>query len=57
METKHFILFFTLAGFLQGVGVEISFFVLWAGWRLLHSKMAHKFSPEHFFHKIHEYFE
>lgn len=57
MEPRHFILYFTLAGLLQGVGVEISFFVLWVGWRFLHSKVGHRFHPEHIFHKIHDYFQ
>jgi hypothetical protein len=43
-------------GFCQGVGVEVSFLMLWVGWHLVHRKMAHKFDPEHFFHQIHEYF-
>lgn len=45
------------AGFWQGIGVELSFFLLWIGWRILHSKIAHKFDPEHFFHQIAEYFK
>jgi hypothetical protein len=54
---RHSILGWILAGFLQGLGVECSFFVLWVGWRVLHSNVAHKLDPEHFFHKIHSYFE
>ena len=30
--------------------------MLWVCWRILHSKVAHKFDPEHFFHVIHDYF-
>ena len=45
-----------VVGFWQGVGVELSFLLLWAGWHFLHSKVAHKFDPEHIFHKIHDYF-
>lgn len=44
------------SGLWQGFGVELSFFVLWVGWHFLHGKVAHKFDPEHFFHKIHDYF-
>ena len=40
----------------QGFGIELSFLTLWAGWHLLHSRIAHKFDPEHFFHRIHDYF-
>lgn len=43
-------------GFWQGVGVELSFLVLWVGWQALHSKVAHRFDPEHFFHRVHDYF-
>ncbi len=43
-------------GFWQGVGVELSFLVLWVGWQALHSKVAHRFNPEHFFHRVHDYF-
>lgn len=44
------------SGLWQGVGVEFSFFLLWVGWRVFHSKVAHKLDPEHFIHKIHDYF-
>lgn len=43
-------------GFWQGVGVELSFFMLWVGWNRLHQKVSHKFDPEHLFHQIHDYF-
>lgn len=43
-------------GLWTGFGVELSFFVLWVGWRALHRKVARKFDPDHFFHVIHEYF-
>lgn len=43
-------------GFWQGIGVEASFFILWLGWRAVHSRFAHKFDPEHFFHEVHDYF-
>jgi hypothetical protein len=45
-----------VVGFWQGVGVEVSFFLLWIGWHLFHGKMVHRFDPEHWFHKIHDYF-
>lgn len=44
-------------GMWQGIGVELSFFVAWVCWRVLHSKVAHKLDPDHFIHKIHNYFE
>jgi len=44
------------AGLWTGFGVELSFFVLWIGWHFLHRKVAHKFDPEHFFHRVHDYF-
>jgi hypothetical protein len=44
------------AGLWQGFGVELSFFVLWVGWHFLHGKVAHKLDPEHWFHRIHDYF-
>jgi len=49
---------FTLvwSGLWQGFGVELSFLVLWVFWHFLHSRMAHKFDPEHLFHRIHDYF-
>jgi hypothetical protein len=43
-------------GLWQGFGVELSFLVLWGGWHILHSKVAHRFAPEHWFHKLHDYF-
>ena len=43
-------------GFWQGVGVEISFLLLWLCWKRLHRKMAHRFDPDHLFHQIHDYF-
>ena len=43
-------------GLWQGFGVELSFLVLWVGWHFLHSKVAHKFDSEHWFHKLHDYF-
>jgi hypothetical protein len=54
---KHSILWYVWIGVWQGFGFELSFFVVWVGWRMLHSKVAHKLDPEHFFHKIHEYFK
>jgi hypothetical protein len=53
----HNILDLIVAGFWQGVGVEFSFFMLWMGWRVLHSKVAHRLDPEHIVHKIHDYFQ
>ena len=47
---------FIVQGFFQGIGVELSFFALWVGWRAIHSKVAHRFDPEHFFHAVHDYF-
>jgi hypothetical protein len=44
------------SGFWQGVGLEVSFLMLWVVWHFLHEKVAHKFDPEHLFHKIHDYF-
>jgi hypothetical protein len=41
----------------MGFGFEISCILLWAGWHALHGKVAHKLRPEHFFHKVHAYFE
>jgi hypothetical protein len=40
----------------QGFGIELSFAVLWVGWHALHGKVAHKFDPEHLFHRVHDYF-
>lgn len=40
----------------QGFGIELSVLVLWLGWNGLHSRIAHKFEPEHLIHKIHAYF-
>jgi hypothetical protein len=44
------------AGLWQGFGVEISFLLLWLLWRLAHSRLAHRFDPNHWFHSIHSYF-
>jgi len=43
-------------GVWMGFGAEISFFLLWVFWHLLHRRVAHKFDPEHLFHVIHNYF-
>lgn len=43
-------------GLWQGFGFELSFLLLYVGWHLLYGKTAHKFDPEHWFHKIHDYF-
>jgi hypothetical protein len=43
-------------GVWQGVGFGAFSFMLWVGWRFLHSKVAHKLNPEHFFHELHEFF-
>lgn len=43
-------------GALLGLGAELQFFLLWVGWHFLHSRIAHKFDPEHLVHKIHSYF-
>jgi len=40
----------------QGFGIELSFVMLWVAWHFLYDKTAHKFDPEHFFHRIHDYF-
>lgn len=53
----HEILHLIWAGLWTGFGVEISFFLLWAAWHLVHPKVAHKIGEESFFHKIHKYFE
>jgi hypothetical protein len=50
------ILWLIWSGLWQGFGVELSFFVLWVGWRAVHRRVAHKFDPDHIFHSIHEYF-
>jgi hypothetical protein len=42
-------------GFWQGVGVEVSFLLLWIGWHALYSKTSHRFDPEHLYHRIHDY--
>ena len=44
------------AAFWQGIGLEVSFFMLWVIWHGLHSRIAHKFDPEHLFHRVHDYF-
>lgn len=54
MLNRIFALIWT--GFFLGMGAELSFFVLWVFWHGLHSQVAHRFDPEHLFHKIHDYF-
>ena len=43
-------------GFWQGIGFAFWSLLLWIGWRILHSKVAHKLDPEHFFHELHDFF-
>lgn len=43
-------------GALLGLGAELQFFLIYLGWHFLHSRIAHKYDSEHFFHKIHDYF-
>ncbi len=43
-------------GFWQGVGVEVSFLVLWLVWHGFHGKVAHRLDADHLIHKIHDYF-
>lgn len=45
-----------LSGFWQGIGVEISFFVLWAICHSIHKAVGDKIDPEHFFHDVYNYF-
>lgn len=42
-------------GFLQGIGVELSFFVLWLGYKF--TPWRERVHPGHWLHKIAEYFE
>lgn len=44
-------------GIWTGFGVEISFGILWAASRLIHSKFARDLDPSHWLHAIHDYFE
>lgn len=43
-------------GLWQGIGFAVWSLMLWIGWRFLHSKVAHKLDPEHFFHDLHDFF-
>lgn len=43
-------------GLWTGFGVELSFLVPYVGWHFFYRKTAHKFDPEHIFHRIHDYF-
>lgn len=51
------ILQYIWAGLWMSFGAELSFFALWLAWRLLHSRIAHRLDPGHWFHKLTEYFE
>ena len=44
-------------GFCQGIGVELSFFMLWVAYKVTHGKIAHKLHEEHWFKKLGEYFQ
>lgn len=44
-------------GFLTGLGVELSFFALWVAWTIAHAKLIRRVHPEHWIHKLAEYFE
>jgi hypothetical protein len=45
-------------GFWQGIGVELSFFALWAAWTVTHAKLIlNRVNPAHWIHKVAEYFE
>jgi hypothetical protein len=45
-------------GFLTGLGVELSFFVLWISWTITHTKLIRdRVRPGHWIHKLAEYFE
>jgi len=46
-----------LQGFWMGLGAELSFFLLWLIWKLLHGKFAQGLHPEHWLHKLAEYFD
>jgi len=43
-------------GFWQGIGLEISFLVLWVGWHFVYKKAEGRLHPEHWLHRIHDYF-
>ena len=44
-------------GFCQGIGVELSFFLLWVVYKVTHGKIGHKLGEEHWFKKLGEYFQ
>lgn len=44
-------------GIFMGFGYEISFFILWLAWRVVHSKAARRVSDDHWIHFIAEYFK
>jgi hypothetical protein len=43
-------------GFWQGVGVEMTFLVLFLVWLLLYQNHGHRFQDNHLIHKLHDYF-
>jgi hypothetical protein len=44
-------------GIWTGVGVELSLFTLWVVWKIAHLHYVMKLNPEHWLHKLGEYFE
>jgi hypothetical protein len=45
-------------GVWTGIGVELSLFTLWVGWKLMHLRYVRKLESNHWLHKIvGEYFE
>lgn len=44
-------------GFWVGLGAELQFALVWAVWRMLHSRIAHKLHDEHWWHVIGDYFK
>jgi hypothetical protein len=45
------------SGFCQGIGVEISFFLLWVSYKAAHGRVSHKIHEDHWFQKLGEYFK
>lgn len=44
-------------GFWQGLGIELSFALLWALWHFGIYQHVSNVHPEHILHKIHDYFK
>lgn len=42
-------------GFWQGIGVELSFALLYVLWLFFYHRQGHKFDAKHFVHKVHDY--